>query len=203
MAGTPTPPNPSPWRIVVIGTSGAGKTTLAGRLSTRLSIPHVQLDALHWEPNWTEAAPEVLRARVAAALQGDAWVVDGNYTMLRDLTWCRAHLVVWLDYGLPRIMAQLVRRTLRRALTREEIWNGNRESLRTALFSRDSILLWALQTYRQRRREYRALFGQPEHRHLTVIHLRSPRETAHWLAGLPGAPRGLPPDVAGQGGVHE
>jgi len=54
-------------------------------------------------------------------------------------------------------------------------------------FSRDSILLWALQTYR-RRREYQALFSQLEHRHLTVIHLRSPRETAQWLAGLPGGP---------------
>ncbi|MCK4314185.1 MAG: adenylate kinase [Anaerolineae bacterium] len=141
-------------RIVVVGTSGSGKTTTAGQIAQRLGITHVELDAIHWEPDWTMAPLDVFRERTAQALSGDVWVVDGNYSKVRDIVWSRADTVVWLDYTLPVIMWQLVRRTLRRSLTREELWGGNRESLRMALFSRESILLWALQTYRRRRREY-------------------------------------------------
>ena len=171
-------------RIVVIGTSGSGKTTTASQIAQRLEIPHVELDALHWEPNWTPAPLDVFRERTAQALSGDAWVVDGNYSKVRDIVWSRADTVVWLDYALPVIMWQLVQRTLRRSLAQEELWGGNRESLRMALFSRESILLWALQTYRRRRREYPILLDEPEHAHLIVVRLRSPRDTHAWLSGL-------------------
>lgn len=128
-------------RIVVVGTSGSGKTTTASRIAQRLGIHHVELDALHWEPDWTPAPLDVFRERVARALNGDAWAVDGNYSKVRDIVWSRTDTVVWLDYTLPVIMGQLVWRTLRRVFTREELWSGNRESLRTTLLSRDSILL--------------------------------------------------------------
>ena len=179
-------------RFVVVGTSGSGKTTTAGQIAQRLGMPHVELDAIHWEPDWTMAPLDVFRERTAQALSGDAWVVDGNYSKVRDIVWNRADTVVWLDYALPVIMWQLVRRTLRRSLTREELWGGNRESLRMALFSRESILLWALQTYRRRRREYPMLFNRPEHVHLTVVHLHSPQGTCAWLLGL------TPPKDAGE-----
>ncbi|MDY6875165.1 MAG: adenylate kinase [Chloroflexota bacterium] len=171
-------------RLVVIGTSGSGKTTTAGQIAQRLEIPHVELDALHWEPDWTPVPLDVFRERTAQALSGDVWVVDGNYSKVRDIVWSLASTVVWLDYALPVIMWQLVRRTLRRILTREELWGGNHESWRMALFSRESILLWALQTYRRRRREYPMLFNRPEYAHLTVVHLHSPQDTRAWLLGL-------------------
>jgi len=171
-------------RIVVVGTSGSGKTTLARTLAQRLGIPHVELDALHWEPGWSEASAEVLRERVAQALECDAWVVDGNYSMVRDLVWPRAETLVWLDYSLPVMLWRITTRTFRRAAMREELWNGNRESLRMALFSRDSIILWVLQTYKKRRREYPGLLERPEHEHLRVVRLRSPREAREWLASL-------------------
>lgn len=171
-------------RVSVVGTSGSGKTTTASQMAQQLGIPHVELDTLHWELNWTPAPLDVFRERVAQALSGDAWVVDGNYSKVRDIIWSRADTVVWLDYPLPVIMWQLVRRTLRRSLTQEELWSGNRESLCKALFSHESILLWALQTYRRRRREYPALLGQPEHAHLMVVHLRSPQATRDWLSDL-------------------
>jgi len=171
-------------RISVVGTSGSGKTTTASQIAQRLGIPHVELDALHWEADWTPANLDIFRQRVAQALDGDAWTVDGNYSRVRDIVWERADTVVWLDYGLPVIMWQLVRRTLRRTLTQEKLWGGNRESLGRALFSRDSILLWALQTYKRRRREYPALLDQPEHAHLAVVHLRSPQATQDWVLSL-------------------
>jgi adenylate kinase family enzyme len=128
---------------------------------------------------------EEFRERVAEVLGGPAWVTDGNYSRVRDIVWGRADTVVWLDYALAVIMARVIWRTLRRTLTQEELWNENRETLRTAVFARDSIVLWALTTYRRRRREYPALLNQPEHAHLKVIRLPSPRAARRWLEGLP------------------
>ncbi|MDX9956374.1 MAG: AAA family ATPase [Anaerolineae bacterium] len=171
-------------RINVIGTSGSGKTTMACRLAQRLGVPHIEMDALFWGPNWTPVPEEVFRQRVVEALSGPAWTIDGNYRRLRTSVWERADTVVWLDYPLAVIMTQLMTRTLRRSLKGEELWNGNRESLSKTFFSRDSILLWALQTYRRRRREYPVLFAQPEYAHLTFIRLCSPKASARWLAAV-------------------
>jgi adenylate kinase family enzyme len=171
-------------RIHVIGVSGSGKTTLASRIAHLLDIPHVELDSLHWGPDWTPVPLEVFRVRTAQALSGDRWAVDGNYSKVRDIVWSRADTVVWLDYPLRVIMGRLAWRTLRRVVTREALWGGNRELVWMTLFSRDSILLWALQTYRRRRQEYPALLAQPEHAHLRVVRLRSPQKTESWLVGL-------------------
>src|SRR5687768_1581665 len=124
------------FRINVTGTTGSGKTTMARNLALKLGVPHVELDALHWDPNWTEASNEVFRERTSTALSCDEWVVDGNYSAVRDIVWSRANLIVWLDYSLPVILAQLWRRSMRRLLSQEELWNGNRESFRTLFLSR-------------------------------------------------------------------
>jgi adenylate kinase family enzyme len=174
-------------RVVVVGTTGSGKTWLAHQLAVRLGVPHVELDALHWEPNWTGAQTSTLRARTARAVSGDGWVVDGNYGKLRDMIWPRAEVLVWLDYSLPVILRQLARRTMRRIVRHEELWSGNRESVRTTFFSRDSLFLWALQTYRRHRREYTDLPRRPEYAHLRVVRLRSPAAARAWLDALAAA----------------
>lgn len=174
----------APRRVVVVGTSGSGKTTLARALARRLGVPHVELDALHWEPDWTPAPADLLRERARAALAAVGWVTDGNYSMLRDLIWERADTLVWLDYPLPLILWRLARRILRRTTTREELWSGNRERL-WVHFTRDSLILWALRTHPKHRRDYPAALAEPRHTHLRAIRLRSPRATARWLAALP------------------
>ncbi len=174
-------------RIVVVGTTGTGKTILAQELSKRLGIPHVELDALYWEPHWIEPTVEVFREKVSRAVSGEAWVVDGNYSKVRDLVWPRADTIVWLDLSLPVILRRLARRTLQRLLTQEELWSGNRERLRTALFSRNSLFVWALKTYRRRRRDFSALPSQPEFAHLRIMRLRSPRAVEAWLSNVPQA----------------
>jgi adenylate kinase family enzyme len=171
-------------RIAVVGTSGSGKTTLAWRLGRQLGIPHVELDALHWGPDWTPAPRETFRQRVETALRGDAWTTDGNYSAVRDLVWARADTIVWLDYSLPLILWRVTTRTIRRTATREELWNANRESFGASFLSRDSIILWAIRTYRRRRQEYPILFARPEYSHLVVVRLRSPADAGRWVEGL-------------------
>jgi adenylate kinase family enzyme len=172
-------------RIAVVGTTGSGKTTLASRLAERLGIPHVEMDALYWDPGWTPVEPEVFRERLTQALSSPAWVTCGNYGKVADIVWHQADTVVWLDYALPVILGRVAWRTVRRVARGEELWNQNRERFANAFLSRDSIILWALRTYHRRRREYPVLLGRPEHAHLAVVHLYSPREARRWLDGLP------------------
>ncbi len=171
-------------RIVVVGVTGSGKTTTSQALASILDIPHIELDALHWLPNWVAMEREPFRELVKQALSGPAWVTDGNYNKARDLIWGRATTIVWLDYPLPVILWQLAQRTLKRVATREELWNGNRETLRGAFFSKDSLFLWALQSYPRMRRTYAAYQAEPEGAHLQMIHLRSRAQTAQWLEAL-------------------
>ncbi len=85
------------------------------------------------------------------------------------------------------ILRRLARRTLRRLITREELWNSNRETWRNTFLSRDSLFLWALTTHRRRRRDYPRLLAQPQYRHLVAVQLASPRVTYQWLATLSNA----------------
>ena len=169
-------------RIHVVGTSCTGKTTLAADLAAAFNVPHVELDALHWGPDWTPIPQVELRDRVSAALSGEGWAVDGNYGSLRDIIWPRADTFLWLDYSLPLVLWRMLKRTARRIALQEELWNGNRESVRSFLFSRESLLLWALQTHGKHRREYPALLTKQENAHLAAVRFRSPRECRAWLA---------------------
>ena len=172
-------------RISVAGTSGAGKTTVGRALAERLELPFVELDALCHEANWQEAPDDVFRKRVEAAIAAapDGWVIDGNYgRKLSDLVLERADTLVWLDIPLNVCLRRLSRRTWSRIVRRAELWNGNRESLRTAFFTRDSLFVWAVTSHRRRRRTLPERLAR--HRHLDVVRLRSPEEVERWLGGL-------------------
>lgn len=171
-------------RIAVVGVTGSGKTTVAKKLSGILGLPHVELDSLYWNPGWVSTPKEEFLARVSAALNGERWVTDGNYRMAQPIIWGRATAIVWLDYPLPVILWQLTRRTLARIRSKEELWNGNRETWRGAFFDKDSLFLFAIQSHRQHRQWYPAAFRQPEFAHLKVVHLRSRSETERWLKSL-------------------
>lgn len=168
-------------RVAIIATaSSSGKTTLGRELARRLGAPFHELDAYNHGPNWTEATPAELRARVAPLLAEPAWVVDGSYrSKLGDLVLESADVVLWLDMPRRVWFPRLVRRTMSRIVRREELWSGNRETFRNAFLSRDSLLLFALRNYPRRRRLYPEELARYD-----VVRLRSPREVERWLAGV-------------------
>lgn len=172
---------PLALRIVVVGSTGSGKTTLAAQLAEAFEIPHIELDALYWGPNWTEPPPEEFRQRVQAALNGPCWVTDGNYSTARDIIWQKATILVWLDYSLPLIWSRLFRRAFQRVYHQEELWNGNKESWRGQFFSRDSLFLYAYTSRQKHHKLYPAILSQPDYAHLKVHRFRAPRETETWL----------------------
>jgi adenylate kinase family enzyme len=173
-------------RVIVIGVTSSGKSTLAETLARQFELNFIELDALHWEPGWQGAAPEVFRARVDQATQAEKWVIAGNYHTVRDLLWPKAEAVIWLDYPLPVVLWQLTRRTFKRWWTRELLWGTNHERLWThfKLWSDESLYYWLFKTYWRRKGEYPMLLAQPEHRHLKVIRFSHPQETKEWLERL-------------------
>lgn len=167
-------------RVAVIGTSGAGKTTVGRALAAQLGVPFIELDALHWGPDWTEATADELRAGVEPIVASEAWVIDGAYRgKIGDLVIGHADLVVWLDFPLHVWFPRLLRRTIGRITRREEFLNGNRETVRQAFFSKDSLLLYALRTHRRRRRSYPTALAR-----YNVVHLRSQREVDGFLRSV-------------------
>jgi adenylate kinase family enzyme len=169
-------------RAVVVGATGSGKTVLASRLAEALNVPHIDLDALHWQPCWQPTPTDVFRQRVEAAIGGERWILGGNYSKVRDLTWAKADTLIWLDYPLWIVMLRLFRRTMRRIYTQEDLWGtGNRESWRKQFFSRDSLFLWALKTHSRYWKDYPRVVSQPEYVHLAVVRLHAPREADQWL----------------------
>jgi len=192
--------SPGPRRIAIIGTTGAGKTTLAEQLSRRLAIPAVELDALYWDTGWKPAPREEFRSRVSQAL-GDAWIADGNYSQVRDLVWGSADTLIWLDMPLLVALWRVISRTVGRVLRRQVLWNGNRETIREALFSGDGLTRYLVQTHGRYRRELPALFDQPQYAHLRLVHLRSTRAVSRWLRALPRGTLALCSDRGHAGGT--
>ena len=172
-------------RINVVGTTGSGKTTFAKALGQRLGVPVIEIDALFWKPGWCETPDDEFLPSVEAATRSERWILDGNYSRTRPITWPRADTVVWLDYSFPRVFVQLLRRTIRRARTQEPMWNGCVETWWKGFFSRDSILVWCLKTYWLRRRTYPHLMRSPEYGHLRFVRLRTPRQAKNWLDAIP------------------
>lgn len=173
-----------PERIVVVGTSCCGKSVFARRLAQSLGCPLVELDELYWAPNWTAKPNDEFRRLVEAAVLAPRWVTDGNYRTVRDIVWPRATTIIWLNYSFPTVFGQALRRTLERVVTKEKLWHGNRESVARSFFSRDSILLWVITTFRRRRKEFEALRASDKYPHLSWIEFRRPSDVEPYLRSI-------------------
>jgi adenylate kinase family enzyme len=157
----------------VVGNAGSGKSTVARALAARLGVPWVELDAIYHQADWQPLAAAEFRARVTAAIAADGWVVDGNYSSVRDLVWARADTVVWLDPPRRTVMRRIVWRTLKRVALGTRLWNDNRERWRN-LFTTDpeqSVVAWAWHRHATYRQRYAA--GAAGRAHLRFIRVRS------------------------------
>ena len=168
-------------RILVAGASGAGKSTLAAGISAKLGIPYTEIDSLFHGPNW-EPREDFLRD-VAAIAEGETWVSEWQYVDALAILAGRATTMVWLDYRWPLQISRVIRRTVRRRLTRQELWNGNREGpLRTVFTDDEHVVRWAWQT-RHNLRDLPERMTE-EYPQLALVRLRSPRDARRWVSEL-------------------
>lgn len=174
-------------RVNVVGTSGSGKSTFARKLAQTLSVPCIEMDTLYWKADWQYCNDEELAARLSTRLTAsESWVLDGNYNRTRPIKWQTVDMIVWLDYGFWRTLWQVTVRAINRAQSQNELWpgTGNRESFRRSFWSRESIILWVLKTWRSNRRRYLADMANPAYQHIRFVQLRSRREADEFIAGL-------------------
>ena len=165
-------------RILVIGSSGSGKTTLGRRLAAALDLKQVELDAVNWLPGWRglhQDDPEEFRRRAAIETADERWICDGNYSVLRQVLWPRATHAIWLDYARPVIMRRVIWRSISRAVSGRELWNGNIEDWRKWTHASHPIR-WSWDNWARVRSRYEAAFADPANAHLRVHRLRYPRE---------------------------
>lgn len=171
-------------RIVIIGDSTSGKSTLGERISDALGIPFIELDALYWTPNWTPIEPEQFRKRVGDAVQAPGWVLAGNYSPQQDISWTAADTVIWLDLPLRVIIPRIISRSWRRWRNNELLWGTNYERFWTQLKLWDtdeSLITYTLLNHRERRKRYMAAMHDPKWSHLNFVRLRSQAEIEQWI----------------------
>ena len=173
-------------RINVIGTSGSGKSTFARTLATRLQYPYIEMDALYWLPNWTGKPDEKFESSLQQAIAPTTWVLDGNYSRTQPIKWAAADTVIWLDMSRWLTHYRVTKRSITRALSGQELWSGNTESMTRSFLSRESVILWSITSYKRTKQRYDQLTQTPppQYEHLNFIRLRSPKQAATFLANV-------------------
>ena len=167
-----------PQRLLVAGASGSGKSTFCRAASEALDLPYTELDSLFHGPDWMRRP--TFEADVAALAAQPRWVVEWQYRDVRSLLVDRADTMLWLDLPRRAQMRQIIVRTVRRRLRREELWNGNIEPpLHRFLTDRDHIVRWAWRTQPAVAGKVRDVTAhRPE---LPVVRVRSRGEAYAWL----------------------
>jgi adenylate kinase family enzyme len=164
-------------KILIIGTSGSGKSTLARKLCLKFGLHDIELDALHWLPNWTETPLPEFRQKITQEIsKASGFVIHGNYNKVSDLTWQNAEIIIWLDYPKYLVMFRVIKRSLLRMIQKELLWGTNTESFKLTFFTKRSIILWAWNTYDLRKKQYENLIQNPEYLEKTILKIQSPRE---------------------------
>ena len=165
------------------GVSGSGKSTLAGRIGARLGLPYHAIDDLTWEPGWVPVNLPEQRVRVAAICAGEAWVIDAGYAAWLDVALARTDLIVGLDLPRWRSLGRLARRTVRRIRHGTPTCNGNYETWRNSVLTRELLLLLHFRSYKRKQQRMHRWHADPAAPPTVLLH--TPAEVERWLADLP------------------
>ena len=170
-------------KVNVIGTTGSGKSVFSTLLANKFDCAYIQMDQLFWKPNWVESTDAEFIAKVTQATKADSWVLDGNFSRTNDIKWKNVDTIIWIDYSYSKTLFQLLRRTILRTLSKQELWpkTGNRESFKRSFMSKESILIWFFKNYRRNKNRYSALMNSNRVKHIEFIRLRSPKEAERFL----------------------
>jgi adenylate kinase family enzyme len=161
-------------RVVVLGAGGAGKTQLSNGLAARTGLPVVHLDTLFWKPGWQPGPREDFRAAVDEAVQGERWIIDGNFLSAGDARFARADTAIFLDLPRRTCIARVLRRAIRdRGIRRPDLPEGCSEG-----FDWD-FLKWIWNFGRDDRPRILETLGRF---HGDVVQLRSAAEVRSYLA---------------------
>jgi adenylate kinase family enzyme len=171
-------------RVVVIGSSCSGKTVFSKQLAFALEAPHIELDELHWLPNWQERDKADFYQLVDQTTLLGSWVVDGNYAVARSIVWSRASTIIWLNHSFSVVLYRSIRRSIFRVINRKALFSGNIETFRRAFFSRKSIILWVLMTYHDKRRRYAEMLEAPKGNRVRVIQFKKQSQVDQYLESL-------------------
>lgn len=139
---------------------------------------------MHWGPNWTPRPAEQFQRRVTEAAAREQWIIDGNYSKVRDTVLQRATTLIWLNYSFSTVFGRALIRTVRRSLFAEELFSGNRETIAKSFFSRESILWWVITTYRRRRSEYQQIRESGRYPHIFWLEFRHPKEAENFIVSI-------------------
>jgi adenylate kinase family enzyme len=163
-------------RVLVIGSPGSGKSTLAGAIANHTGLPLVHLDQHYWRAGWVAPDEPTWVRQLEALASAERWVMDGNYGGTLAPRLARAETVIWLDFPTWLCLWRITRRAWRnRGKVRSDMAEGCPEQLRL-----DFVVHVAKFRLSSRRRIVARLAGFDG----KLVHLRSPREVALWLAGL-------------------
>jgi adenylate kinase family enzyme len=169
-------------KILVGGITGSGKTTMAKGISARLNLPFVEIDGLFHGPGWTKR-PEFFED-IKRVTDEPAWVMDSyGYSIVREILLSKADTLIWLDYPRWQIMPRVIKRSIRRAVTKEVLWNGNFETFKN-FAQPDHPIRWAWSQFGPRRKLMSNLLSDPAYKHLEVIHLKNIRAAREWFREL-------------------
>jgi adenylate kinase family enzyme len=163
---------------------------VARRIAAIIAAPHLEMDSVFHKHGWADDAPPEFGSTLDEFTRTDRWVIDGNYAShgARDVVWPRADTIVWLDPPRHTATARVVVRTLRRVITREELWDSVKEPF-TNLYSRDpykNIMVWTWTRHAETREKLETAMSDGSWDHATVHRLRTSGEVEAFLASLTG-----------------
>lgn len=173
-------------KINVIGTSGSGKSHFSKRLAKKLDIPYIEMDAILWQPDWQQLENAAFLLAIQEIVSQPSFVLDGNHSKTSSIKWSAIDTIIWLDLGFWRTFLQVLMRSIKRAHTQQEIWEGtgNKESFRRNFFTSKSVILWMLKNYWKTKSKYRILFKEKSSSNITLVRLTSRADVEAFLRNV-------------------